>query len=247
MKLRLILLILLITSLIPCAQAAKVNGTVYEWSDFEKPFKNVVVELEKNSTRLQLDISQTGSYEFDGLSPGNYIIRAKYYRNNILEYSGEENVSIEDADDFKNMDILLFPPTDSEVEYLGDINLTSETGIRKEDYLNENALIILLLLFSAAITFHLVRKRKKISVEPAENRAPPPEDPASEQELPQDLKDLYNLILGMGGRTTQKDLRKKMSCSEAKVSLMITDLENRGLIRKIKKGRSNIIIAENKK
>ena len=247
MKLRLIFLILLITSLISGVQAAKVNGTVYEWSDFEKPLKNVVVELEKNSTRVQLDISQTGYYEFDHLSPGNYVIKAKYYRNNILEYAGEENVSIENADDFKNIDMLLFPPTDSEVEYLGDINLTGETGIKREDYLNENALIILLLVFSVAIAFYLVRKRKNIPGKPGEKTAPLPEDPASEQELPQDLKNLYDLILGMGGRTTQKDLRKKMSCSEAKVSLMITDLEDRGLIKKIKKGRSNIIIAENKK
>ncbi|HEY9204877.1 MAG TPA: hypothetical protein VIO58_03060 [Candidatus Methanoperedens sp.] len=250
MKLRLIFLILLITSLISGVQAAKVNGTVYEWSDFEKPLKNVVVELEKNSTRVQLDISQTGYYEFDHLSPGNYMIKAKYYRNNILEYAGEENVSIENADDFKNIDMLLFPPTDSEVEYLGDINLTGETGIKREDYLNENALIIVLLVFLlafSAIAFYFIMKKRNTPGEPDEKTAPLPEDPVSEQELPQDLRNLYDLILGMGGRTTQKDLRKKMSCSEAKVSLMITDLEDRGLIKKIKKGRSNIIIAENKK
>ncbi len=35
-----------------------------------------------------------------------------------------------------------------------------------------------------------------------------------------------------------------MAYSEAKVSLMLDDLENKGLIKKIKKGRSNIIIAE---
>ncbi len=50
-----------------------------------------------------------------------------------------------------------------------------------------------------------------------------------------------------GGRVTQKELRGEMKCSEAKVSLMLDDLEDRGYIKKIKKGRSNIIIAEIKK
>jgi uncharacterized membrane protein len=63
-------------------------------------------------------------------------------------------------------------------------------------------------------------------------------------ELPDDLKELYDIILKKGGRTTQKDLRKEVIYGEAKVSLMIADLEDRGLIKKIKKGRSNIIIAE---
>jgi len=66
-------------------------------------------------------------------------------------------------------------------------------------------------------------------------------------ELPDDLRELYDIILKKGGRTTQKDLRKEVIYGEAKVSLMIADLEDRGLIKKIKRGRSNIIIAENKK
>ncbi len=41
---------------------------------------------------------------------------------------------------------------------------------------------------------------------------------------------------------TQKDLRARLNCSEANVSLMITDLEDRGLVRKVKKGRGNIIL-----
>ena len=43
-------------------------------------------------------------------------------------------------------------------------------------------------------------------------------------------------------RTTQKEIRKIIPLSEAKISLMITDLESRDLIKKVKKGRGNIII-----
>jgi uncharacterized membrane protein len=43
-------------------------------------------------------------------------------------------------------------------------------------------------------------------------------------------------------RMTQKDLRKEIPLSEAKISLVISDLESKGKIRKIKKGRGNILI-----
>jgi uncharacterized membrane protein len=45
-----------------------------------------------------------------------------------------------------------------------------------------------------------------------------------------------------GGRATQKDIRKEIPLSEAKISLMIAELEHKGKVEKIKKGRGNIII-----
>lgn len=60
--------------------------------------------------------------------------------------------------------------------------------------------------------------------------------------LPADLRMVIGIIEKSGGRITQKDLRKALPYSEAKVSLMITNLEIRGIIRKIKKGNSNVII-----
>jgi uncharacterized membrane protein len=59
--------------------------------------------------------------------------------------------------------------------------------------------------------------------------------------LPQDLKEVLGIITQSGGRLTQKELRKKLGYSEAKISLMVADLEDRGLVKKIKKGRGNII------
>ena len=57
-----------------------------------------------------------------------------------------------------------------------------------------------------------------------------------------DLDNLIKIIKDNGGRITQKELRKHFPLSEAKVSLMITELESKGKIEKIKKGRGNIII-----
>ncbi len=64
--------------------------------------------------------------------------------------------------------------------------------------------------------------------------------------LPEDLIEVLVIIEKNDGRITQKDLRSKLRHSEAKVSLMVSDLEDRGLIRKFKKGRGNVIILGDK-
>ncbi|MEA1905427.1 MAG: winged helix-turn-helix transcriptional regulator [Euryarchaeota archaeon] len=65
---------------------------------------------------------------------------------------------------------------------------------------------------------------------------------SGESDLPPDLKEVLLVIRDGGGRITQKELRARLKYSEAKVSLMITDLEDRGVVKKVKKGRGNIII-----
>lgn len=72
--------------------------------------------------------------------------------------------------------------------------------------------------------------------------SPGSEEPESpETNLPDDLKEIMNLIRANGNRITQRELRKKSPYSESKVSLMLSDLEERGLIEKFKRGRGNII------
>ncbi|MEM4710749.1 MAG: winged helix-turn-helix transcriptional regulator [Candidatus Woesearchaeota archaeon] len=66
----------------------------------------------------------------------------------------------------------------------------------------------------------------------------------SENEKKEDT-DLVSRILNLikdNERMTQKDIRKSIPYSEAKISLILTQLENEGKIKKIKKGRGNIII-----
>jgi len=60
--------------------------------------------------------------------------------------------------------------------------------------------------------------------------------------LPADLQEVMDIIRGQGGRITQKELRSRLKYSEGKVSLMLTDLERRGLVEKFKRGRGNVII-----
>lgn len=250
MKRRIILVIILITILISNAQAAKVYGTIYEWSELDKPLNNAIVEIEENSTRVQYKVSGNGTYFFD-ISPGSYYITAKYYYNNILELSGEEKLRINNPDDSKNLDLILFPPIDSDYEYLGNINLTGELDTKQADYTNYIIISLVALIIISIIIIFIWKKKRKPDVPIIDKPVPlPPEqleekEDKKQMELPDDLKELYDIILKKGGRITQKDLRKEVIYGEAKVSLMIADLEDRGLIKKIKKGRANIIIAEN--
>ena len=73
--------------------------------------------------------------------------------------------------------------------------------------------------------------------------------PESEEKIKgneDDLEQMVKIIKKEGGRTTQKDIRKQIPLSEAKISLMIAELEHKGAIEKIKKGRGNIIILKKK-
>ena len=241
---------LLICFLIGYGQAAEVHGVIYTWSDFENPLTNAIIEI--NSIPAQSKVATNGTYSFDDLQPGNYTIKAKSYRNNILEYSAEQEVQIVDRGGNFNIDILLFPPTDPNIEYLGDMNLTADIDLNNGESLDTYLLVAAILIILCSALFFLWMKKKKITSDGQVIYDPPVQQPGKipdipEKEIPEDLQNLYTLIMKKGGRVTQKELRGEMKCSEAKVSLMLDDLEDRGYIKKIRKGRSNIIIAESKK
>jgi uncharacterized membrane protein len=64
----------------------------------------------------------------------------------------------------------------------------------------------------------------------------------ADAELDDDLRKVIEILKAEGGRATQKEIRKHIPLSEAKVSLIITEMEVKGMVEKIKKGRGNIII-----
>jgi uncharacterized membrane protein len=60
--------------------------------------------------------------------------------------------------------------------------------------------------------------------------------------LSADLREILDIIRGHRGRITQKDLRNRLEYSEVKVSLLLSELEKRGMIKKLKNGRENIVV-----
>ncbi len=263
---RCLLLIAIFVVCAPSAAAAVVHGTTYEWSTFEALEKTIVLV---NSTPPQVMVASSGSYTFD-LPEGSYAIRAEYYRGNLLEYCAEEEITIVGGGDFV-LDLLMFPPIE-EVYLCEDINFSEDLFDYEElpeDEEDSTVLLyatgILSVLAIMAALFLWKRSKKgdgkgrtggmdgkeDYGYEPVEPEPEAPEEPGELEELepggaesaiPSDLQEVLSIIRGRDGRITQKDLRLLLNCSEAKASLMITDLEDRGLVKKVKKGRGNVII-----
>ena len=64
----------------------------------------------------------------------------------------------------------------------------------------------------------------------------------NELHLDKYAKEVIEILKRNGNRLTQLELRDKINLGEAKVSLIVSELESLGLVKKIKKGRGNIII-----
>lgn len=242
--------ILLLISTAQAAGTATIHGAVYEWYTFQ-PMENAVIEV--NSTPPQSIVARYGLYSFN-LAPGSYLITAKYYQNNTLTSFAEETITITDDGDYV-LDLLLFPSYDEEIVNETELSEITEDFEEDSKTIEEGTdsslfyFIALIMLF-VIIRFSIYAYKKRSS----ENEEIIPEIDASTPEelnqtietkttapLPADLLEVMDIIKANDGRITQKELRSKLKYSEAKVSLMVSDLEQRGLIEKFKKGRGNII------
>ena len=62
------------------------------------------------------------------------------------------------------------------------------------------------------------------------------------REMPEELEKIIEEIRKEDGRILQKDLKKRLPWSEAKVSMMLSELEEMGIVKRIKKGRAKIVV-----
>jgi uncharacterized membrane protein len=62
--------------------------------------------------------------------------------------------------------------------------------------------------------------------------------------LTEDERNVLQFIISKGKKCTQKEIVKALDLSKAKASRLIQNLEKRNLIKKRKKGRTNIITIE---
>jgi len=190
------------------------SGNVYD--DALAPLSNVILTVDTEPK--QQYISKNGAYTFN-IPQGVYTLTASYQEGSA-NYYAEEKIRIANEGAFV-YDIILFPNL-SEEEALSDdfeLDVTALDDDRSNKWLWVS--LISFLLF-AGILYYVLKKRKN-----------PGEDV------------VYAMVLALikkHKRVTQKEIRKQVPMSEAKISLVITELEDKGLIKKIKKGRGNIII-----
>ena len=217
--------------LISFANAATVYGTVYDLS--LKKVGNARVEIDTNPK--QFLVAQNGSYSFN-VPDGIYTIKAQLVQKNEVIASVEEDITISQEGSYV-LDLILLPDVESGIENPGiDINGSVVEGANNNGILLAGfAVLFVLGIAVGAVYFMKTRKKEPgISLE------------SNEKTSGEDLDEVINIIKKEGGRTTQKDIRKQIPLSEAKISLMIAELEHKGAIEKIKKGRGNIIILKKK-
>ncbi|MDD5340067.1 MAG: hypothetical protein PHV13_02350 [Candidatus ainarchaeum sp.] len=96
--------------------------------------------------------------------------------------------------------------------------------------------VALLVIFIIACAFLWARR-------PSGPPRPRQEAPAARKtaEPDEDAEAVLRALDGFEGRATQKELKESLGFSDAKLSLILSELESLGKIRKFKRGRGNII------
>ncbi len=215
MKLAYLLLVVLFVG-VSCCDAAVIYGKVYRWDTLDA-VKAVVTIRDGSFQRM---VAENGTYSFN-VSPGNYTIEARW-----KDLIAIENITV--GEGINRFDIILFPELDfTELPEMPPVDESSEQPYPVVALAVSGAIISLL--------YYLKRRESRLIKRSDEERYELPET------LPEDLMEVVEIIRREGGRITQKELRKKLGYSEAKMSLIIADLERRGIVEKVKKGRGNII------
>lgn len=231
----LLIIIFLLSSL---ASAATLKGEIYT-EDLELA-QDVLVGI--NTVPQQKYLAKTGSYSFE-LSPGEYLLTAK---NN--QYAITEEILVLSEKGEYILDLFLLPAFTEEDELWLE---TEEEMVVDPEETPRRLLswIIAGVVFAALLgriiyvrkkygSLHLFRRRIK-----EESRKTIEQHKEDLEREPNYVEKALEIIKNHNGRITQKELRKELLyLSEAKVSLIVTELEYKGLIEKIKKGRGNVLL-----
>ncbi len=241
-----IMVILMLLISIQTCYAATIYGNIYD------PNLNLMkgrVEVEVDSSPRQYQVSTDGTYSFF-LLVGQYTIKAKYEQYGRVKYIAEEKIVVKDEGRFVH-DIVMYPSPEEEER------LANETLGEPENDSNEKQGILLFVIIgsvfivSILLVFYILKKtRKKEHIQEKKEEGSESFAVAKKEEKdvesPESLDGIIKIIKDSKGRVTQKEIRKQIPLSEAKVSLMISELEDKGIVKRIKKGRGNIIILSKK-
>ena len=199
--------------------AATIHGTVYNWKTLDV-LSGAIVEI---NTVPQQTVVAKPSYTFN-VPNGDYEITATDTKTG---YVAKENIKVTQDGDF-TVDLLLTLP---------EADLPEEPDVETPtDFEGTNTILIAAIALALIYLIYTYYNRQTV-----QTAQPSQTQPLA---LDTDLRKALKIIQDANGRITQKDLRMKMPYSEAKVSLILDDLENRKLIKRFKKGRGNIIRLE---
>ena len=212
--------------------ATTIEGELFEWETLQKA-EGVIIDV--NSEPPQRVVAEQGAYEFE-IGFGAYEIVAMQFVNGELARIARETLIVKSEGSF-TIDLVLKQATEDDLAEIKGKGFEAELFNEQSDILPPSlgvvggVLIVYILL--------LRRKRKK----KAEGKNTEVVGVEASEQLDKYAMEVLDVLRRSGNRLTQKELRGKCeSCGEAKISLVLAELEAMGKIKKIKKGRGNIII-----
>jgi uncharacterized membrane protein len=218
-KMRQILVLLVVLALVPSiASAATIKGNVYDMSLSKA---SAIVSID--TVPKQQAVTADGGYSFE-VPLGSYILSARTVSGPLS--TANESIVVASEGTY-NLDIILFPSFEEEESIIEE---AESMDIPSDDAPADYSLLILagiVVIIAALVFIGFSMRRMK---------------PVQQKPLPADLDRMMRYIKKEGGRVSQKDLRKEFHLSEAKISLMVTELESLGLVKKIKKGRGKGVV-----
>lgn len=200
-------------------------GEIYNGETFDQ----------SNSTALKF----IGPTSTQGVFSGNYSIELPEGRYIIYAYGKYENQTIRATENITvagqimEFDFVLFS-SDFDGEYGLNIEENTPTNpYQWNDLLNILLFIVIVITVGFCIWTYMKPRNKKV-------------EELSNGSIDGDCSKVLRILKENEGRMIQKEIREILNFSESKMSLIITELEVGGLIKRIKKGRENIIKITNK-
>ncbi len=239
--------------------AAQLNGSIY--GPGLEPLKNCVLTV--NTTPIQRFVLNMSVYTLS-LEPGTYNLKVECFEDGEF-LTDVENVTIPSANSsispIYHFDFIAIPDLEgANVDVLANLTFVpseNETGkstsntTRSGKKTEANTLwffyILLLALFVfgllVLVYFYRSHQKGKMVEEDQKGQDENKFGPSHmDNELSDDLKQIIAALRDEDGRATQKELRQLFHWSEAKMSLALAELESYGIVKRIKKGRGNIVV-----
>ncbi|HNT60658.1 MAG TPA: hypothetical protein PKJ97_01630, partial [Candidatus Bilamarchaeaceae archaeon] len=215
-------------ALLAALHAANLSGSIYSMDSFDA-VQGVVVKAEGASTYQAF--STDGTYAMD-IPAGEYTVKAFYYPEGKLGGYAEDRIMLGEGG--ASYDFVLFAPDEFEAVVGFDV-----PGLDEEIPEQEHDLAPLIFLGAAlgvAVValayFFMKRKMLEGAVEKIH---------LEKKKLDEEEKKVLEILGNSEGMRNQKELREIMKCTEAKMSLLVSGLEAQGYVKRIKRGRENIV------
>lgn len=225
MMIKLLIMVVAIFSIGFCA----LFGDIYEGDNLTK-IDQVLLKIE-GGANTQFLTSKNYSINIPN---GTYKITATHFRDGKIDYITKEEINFDGGE--RKFDLVLIPVELYQLTPVTNESNNQPTPKPVEEKQPNNELIYLavggVLLIAAGIIWKLKNKSPRGQANAdIENNTP----------LNKELREMINIINENSGTMYQKELREILNYSEAKMSISISELEKRGQIKRVRKGRDNLI------